>query len=294
MLPSYLHEIGQTPLLTAQEEAELSRLVGEGSDEARNRMIAANLRLVVTIAREFDKRLLPFSDLISEGNLGLIKAVERFRPDRGARFGTYAAWWIRQSMQRAIDQQAHTIRLSASARGKLLKLRRIAHSMADDLGREPTDDELAGEVGMEAESVRHLRTIGAPTASMDAQVWTEGGGTLGDSMVDDSAEDPSEALSGKDLGGEALSLLGMLKPKEYEIIVRRFGLEGHTPMSLEQVGREIGRTRERVRQIQDEGLARMRRAFQRRQALRFLEVSPPAGPRWEGSSNPQFAEARAA
>jgi len=294
MLPSYLHEIGRVPLLTAQEEAELSRLVGEGSDEARNRMIAANLRLVVTIAREFDKRLLPFSDLISEGNLGLIKAVERFRPDRGARFGTYAAWWIRQSMQRAIDQQAHTIRLSASARGKLLKLRRIAHSMADDLGREPTDDELAGEVGMEAESVRHLRTIGAPTASMDAQVWTEGGGTLGDSMVDDSAEDPSEALSGKDLGGEALSLLGMLKPKEYEIIVRRFGLEGHTPMSLEQVGREIGRTRERVRQIQDEGLARMRRAFQRRQALRFLEVSPPAGPRWEGSSNPQFAEARAA
>lgn len=294
MLPSYLHEIGQTPLLTAQEEAELSRLVGEGSDEARNRMIAANLRLVVTIAREFDKRLLPFSDLISEGNLGLIKAVERFRPDRGARFGTYAAWWIRQGMQRAIDQQAHTIRLSASARSKLLKLRRIAHGMADDLGREPTDDELAGEVGMEAGAVRHLRAVGAPAASMDAQVWTEGGGTLGDSMVDDSAEDPSEALSGKDLGGEALSLLGMLKPKEYEIIVRRFGLEGHTPMSLEQVGREIGRTRERVRQIQDEGLARMRRAFQRRQALRFLEVSPPAGPRWEGSSNPQFAEARAA
>lgn len=294
MLPSYLHEIGQLPLLSAQEEADLSRRVHLGSAEARNRMIASNLRLVVTIAREFDKRLLPFPDLISEGNLGLIKAVERYRPDRGARFGTYAAWWIRQSMQRAIDQQAHTIRLSASARGKLLKLRRIAHSMADDLGREPTDDELAGEVGMEAESVRHLRTVGAPTASMDAQVWTEGGGTLGDSMVDDSAEDPSEALSGKDLGGEALSLLGMLKPKECEIIVRRFGLEGHKPMSLEEVGREIGRTRERVRQIQDEGLARMRRAFQRRQALRFLEVSPLASPRWEGASNPQFAEARAA
>lgn len=294
MLPSYLHEIGQVPLLSAQEEADLSRQVQLGSEEARNRMIASNLRLVVTIAREFDKRLLPFPDLISEGNLGLIKAVERYRADRGARFGTYAAWWIRQSMQRAIDQQAHTIRLSASARGKLLKLRRIAHGMADDLGREPTDDELAGEVGMEAESVRHLRAVGAPTASMDAQVWTEGGGTLGDSMVDDSAEDPLEALSGKDLGGEALSLLGMLKPKEYEIIVRRFGLEGHTPMSLGEVGREIGRTRERVRQIQDEGLARMRRAFQRRQALRFLEVSPPSAPRWEGASNPQFAEACAA
>lgn len=294
MLPSYLHEIGQIPLLTAQEEAELSRLVGEGSDEARNRMIATNLRLVVTIAREFDKRLLPFADLLSEGNLGLIKAVERFRPDRGARFGTYAAWWIRQGMQRAIDQQAHTVRLSASARSKLLKLCRIAHGMADDLGREPTDDELAGEVGMEAGAVRHLRAVGAPAASMDAQVWTEGGGTLGDSMVDDSAEDPLEALSGKDLGGEALSLLGVLKPKEYEIIVRRFGLEGHAPMSLEEVGREIGRTRERVRQIQDEGLARMRRAFQRRQTLRFLEVSPLAAPRWERASSTALAEARAA
>jgi len=281
MLPSYFHEIGRIPLLTAEEEVELSLRVQAGCEEARNRMIAANLRLVVRIAGEFNNLGLPMADLISEGNLGLIKAVEKFRPFKGSKFSSYASWWIRQSIHRALGDQAHAIRLSPLAVSKLSRLRRIAHIMTDSLGREPTDDELAEELGIDSSSVQHLKNVGARPASMDAVVSEDGGTTFGSLIVDESAEDPLEALSGKDLGVEAAELVGLLKTRERAVVVRRFGLDGHRAMTLEDIGMELGCTRERVRQIQDEGLKRMRRAFARRQALQFLNVAlnPSPAPR---------------
>lgn len=281
MLPSYFHEIGQIPLLTAEEEVELSLRVQEGCEEARNRMIAANLRLVVRIAGEFGNFGLPMADLISEGNLGLIKAVEKFRPFKGSKFSSYASWWIRQAIHRALGDQLHTIRLSPVAVNKLARLRRVSRVMADALGREPTDDELAEELGLDSAAVQHLKNVGARPASMDAVVSEDGGATLGSLIVDESAEDPLEALSGKDLGVEASELVDALKMRERAIIVRRFGLEGHRMMTLEEIGAEMGCTRERVRQIQDEALRRMRRAFSRRRALQFLNVAlnPPPSPR---------------
>ena len=281
MLPSYFHEIGRIPLLTAEEEVELSLRVQAGCEEARNRMIAANLRLVVRIAGEFNNLGLPMADLISEGNLGLIKAVEKFRPFKGSKFSSYASWWIRQAIHRALGDQSHAIRLSPLAVSKLSRLRRIAHIMTDSLGREPTDDELAEELGIDSSSVQHLKNVGARPASMDAVVSEDGGTTFGSLIVDESAEDPLEVLSGKDLGVEAVELLDRLKAKQRAVVVRRFGLEGHRAMTLEDIGMELGCTRERVRQIQDEALRRMRRAFTRRQALQFLNVvlNPPPAPR---------------
>ena len=281
MLPSYFHEIGRIPLLTAEEEVELSLRVQAGCEEARNRMIAANLRLVVRIAGEFNNLGLPMADLISEGNLGLIKAVEKFRPFKGSKFSSYASWWIRQSIHRALGDQSHAIRLSPLAVSKLSRLRRIAHIMTDSLGREPTDDELAEELGIDSSAVQHLKNVGARPASMDALVSEDGGTTFGSLIVDESAEDPLEVLSGKDLGVEALELLDRLKAKQRAVVVRRFGLEGHRAMTLEDIGKELGCTRERVRQLQDEALRQMRRAFARRQALQFLNVvlNPPPAPR---------------
>lgn len=281
MLPSYFHEIGKIPLLTAEEETDLSLRVQAGCEVARNRMIAANLRLVVRIAAEFSNFGLPVADLISEGNLGLIKAVEKFRPHKGSKFSSYASWWIRQAIHRALAEQSHAIRLTPLAMSKLAKLRRVAHGMAGAMGREPTDEELAEELGMEAASVLHLKSVSARPASMDAVISEDGGATLGSLLVDESAVDPLSTLSGKDLGIEAAELLGTLKSREREVVVRRFGLDGHRAMTLEEIGSELGCTRERVRQIQDVALKRMRRAFGRRQSLQFLQVvrvAPRQGP----------------
>jgi RNA polymerase primary sigma factor len=278
MLPSYFHEIGKIPLLTAAEEVELSELVQAGCEAARHRMIAANLRLVVRIAGEFSHLDLPMGDIISEGNLGLIKAVERFRGSRGSRFATYASWWIRQAMHRALAEQGHAMRLTPLAMSKLTKLRRAAHALADEMGREPTDDELAEELGMSFSAVEHLRNVTARPASMDATVAEDGGATFGSLLADETAEDPHEVLSGKDAGLEAVELLAVLKPRERQVLVRRFGLEGHRAMKLEDIGRELGCTRERVRQMQDDALKRLRRAFAQRRAHQFLRVVPVPAP----------------
>jgi RNA polymerase primary sigma factor len=221
------------------------------------------------------------ADLISEGNLGLIKAVEKFRPFKGSKFSSYASWWIRQSIHRALGDQGHAIRLSPLAVSKLSRLRRVAHMMTDSLGREPTDDELAEELGLDSSSVQHLKNVGARPASMDAVVSEDGGTTFGSLIVDESAEDPLEVLSGKDLGVEAAELLEGLKARERAVVVRRFGLEGHRMMTLEEIGCELGCTRERVRQLQEDALKRMRRAFTRRQSLQFLNVvlNPSPAPR---------------
>ena len=275
MLPIYFHEIGKIPLLTAAEEIELALRIQAGCEAARQRMIAANLRLVAKIAGEFVNLGVPLDDLISEGNLGLIKAVERFRSDKGGRFATYASWWIRQSIHRALGTQGYTIRLTPVAMGKLAKLRRVAHGMSAALVREPTDDELAEELGMDAGSLGRLKSAASRPASMDALIGDEGSATLGSLLVDETAEDPLASLSGKDLCVEADELLALLPPKERRVIARRFGLDGYQPMTLEVISTELGCTRERVRQIQDDALKRMRRAYSRRQALQFLQVTPP-------------------
>jgi RNA polymerase primary sigma factor len=235
MLPSYFHEIGKIPLLTAEEEVELSRRVQDGCEEARQRMIVSNLRLVVRIAGEFGKFGVPLSDLISEGNLGLIKAVEKFRPHKGSRFCSYASWWIRQAIHRALAEQGHAIRLTPLAMGKLNKLRRVAHGMMSALGREPTDNELAEELGLDVYAVQSLKSVATRPASMDAALGDDGGTTLGSTLVDESAEDPLEALSGKDLGVEVDELLAELKVREREVVVRRFGLQGHHAATLEDL-----------------------------------------------------------
>jgi RNA polymerase primary sigma factor len=279
MLPNYFHEIGKVPLLTAEEEVELSRRVQRGCEEARNRMIAANLRLVVKIAAEFNSLGLPVGDLISEGNLGLIHAVGKFSPTKGARFSTYASWWIRHAMHRSLGDQTYAMRLTSLARAKLSKLRRAAHGITLRLGREPTDDELADELGMETAAVEHLKNVAARPASMEA-VFEESGMTFGSLLADENADNPHEVLGGKDHGVEATELLAILPPREREVIVWRFGLEGHHPMTLEEISRRLGRTRERVRQIQEQALKRLRRAFARRKALTFVPTAlAPTTPR---------------
>jgi len=278
MLANYFHEIGKIPLLTAAEEGELSLRVQRGCEEARDRMIAANLRLVVKIAAEFSNLGLPVGDLISEGNLGLIRAVKKFRPTKGARFSSYASWWIRQAMHRSLGDQTYAVRLTPLACAKLAKLRRAAHGVALALGREPTDDELADELGLEAAAVEHLKNVAARPASMDA-VSEENGTTFGSLLADEKTDDPLEVLCGKDHVAQAAELLAILPPREREVIVWRFGLEGHYPMTLEEVSGRLGRTRERVRQIQEQALKRMRRAFSRRKALTFVPSAlVPAGP----------------
>jgi len=272
MLPSYFHEIGKIPLLTAEEEVEIAQRVQAGCEEARNRMITANLRLVVRISGEFAHSGLPMADLVSEGNLGLIKAVERFRPHKGSKFSSYAAWWIRQSMVRAVGEQRSSIQLNPAVVRKVSKLRAVAGTMAEALGREPTDDELSEELGLDAGSVERLKSVGSRPASIDAVVSDDSGTTVGSLIVDHAAEDPHEAVSDKDLGEEAMHLLVFLDAKERMVIVRRYGLEGSDACTLAQLGAELGCTRERVRQIQDAALKRMRQAFARRQAGRFLEV----------------------
>lgn len=274
MLPSYFHQIGQIPLLSTEEEVTLSERVQAGCEMARQQMIAANLRLVAKIAGEFAQRGVPLDDLISEGNLGLIRAVEKFRPQKGSKFSSYAAWWIRQAIHRALGEQNHAIRLNPLAMSKLCKLRRVAQSMSEALGREPTDEELSDELGLEATAVTRLKNVGARPASIDSLLSAEGGATLGSVLVDENAEDPLAVLSGKDLQVEAGELLAVLKSRERAVVARRFGLDGHQPMTFELIGAELGCTRERVRQIQDDALKRMRRSFSRRQSRQFLQVAP--------------------
>ena len=274
MLTSYFHEICQVPLLSAEEEVTLAERVQAGCEAARHRMITANLRLVAKIAGEFVQRGVPLDDIISEGNLGLIRAVEKFRPHKGSKFSSYAAWWIRQSINRALGEQNHAVQLNPVAMSKLSKLRRVAQSMSAALGREPTDEELSEELGLDATAVTHLKNVGARPASMDSPLSGEGGATLGSVLVDENAEDPLAVLSGKDLQVEAGELMAVLKSRERAVVARRFGLDGHQPMTFEVIGAELGCTRERARQIQDDALKRMRRTFSRRQSRQFLQVVP--------------------
>jgi RNA polymerase primary sigma factor len=263
-LKVYLREISRTPLLTPEEEVKLARRIKRGDKDARTHMIKANLRLVVKIAQDYSGYGLPISDLISEGNIGLMKAVERFDPKKGGKLSTYAAWWIKQSIKRALANQSKTIRLPVHMVDKIAKMRRIQTILAEALGREPTDEELADEVGLPRRKLAMLRQASQRPTSLDAPI-NEGEATeYGEIIGDDRAEDPLESLSEKNLQGELGGLLDVLDKRERRIIDERFGLTGKTPMTLEEVGREFGVTRERIRQLQNVALTKMRKALRRK------------------------------
>src|ERR1700720_3682046 len=224
-LNRYLQEIGRIPLLTPQQEVELAGKIKNGDAAARERMINANLRLVVTIARDYVNLGLPLLDLISEGNIGLTKAVERFDPTKGAKLSTYAMWWIKQSIKRALANQSKTIRLPVHLVDKVAKMRRVALQMSDELGREPTDDELGEEIGIAAEKVARLKSLGIRPASLDAPIGDDDSTEFGAVIGDEGAQTPFEFLRDKNLRGEVDGLIAVLDSREKKIISQRFGLD---------------------------------------------------------------------
>jgi RNA polymerase primary sigma factor len=261
----YLREIARFPLLTVEEEVKLARKIKRGDAKARAHMVRANLRLVVKIARDYQGLGLPLLDLISEGNIGLMKAVERFDPKKGGKLSTYAAWWIKQSIKRALANQSKTIRLPVHLVDKISKIRRVAVQMSEELGREPTDDELAEEIGMVASKVSQLKTAAIRPASLDAPIGDDDSTEFGEIVGDAEAQDPFELLRDKDLRDEVGDLLDVLDERERKIINARFGLDGSKAKTLEEVGQKFGVTRERIRQLQNIALHKMRRALSKKE-----------------------------
>jgi len=259
----YLREIGQVPLLTPKDEIRLAARIKKGDKEARAQMIKANLRLVVKIAHDYSNLGLPLLDLISEGNIGLMKAVERFDPKKGGKLSTYAAWWIKQSIKRALANQAKTIRLPVHLVDKISKMKRAAHNLSEKLGREPTDEELATKLDMPVAKVAHLRTISIRPASLDAPIGEDEDTQFGEIVGDETAADPFEMLRDKTLREDIRELIEELDPREAEILTLRFGLDGNKPLTLEQVGKKFKVTRERIRQIQNIALAKLRRLMEK-------------------------------
>ena len=270
----YLREISQVPLLTPQEEVKLAAQIKRGNKKAREKMIKANLRLVVKIAHDFGNYGLPLLDLVSEGNIGLMKAVERFDPKKGGKLSTYASWWIKQSIKRALANQSKTIRLPVHLVDKIGKIRRVAAQMTEELGREPSTEELAEELGLPPAKVAHLKNVAVRPASLDAKINADDDTAFGDLVGDERAEDPFEALRDKDLREEVGDLLEVLDPRERKIISFRFGLGGGKERTLEEVGRKFGVTRERIRQLQNIALQKMRKALRKREELKFPEPQP--------------------
>ena len=225
-LKIYLREIGKTDLLTPEQEVELAERIKRGDPEARSHMIRANLRLVVKIAQDYANYGLPLLDLISEGNIGLMKAVERFDPNKGGKLSTYAAWWIKQSIKRALANQSKTIRLPVHMVDKISKMRRVAMAMSEELGREPTDDELSEEIGIDRAKLSQLKVASMRPASLDAPISEDDSTEFGEIVGDENALTPFELLSHKNMHGQLDGLLTVLDARELKIIEARFGLSG--------------------------------------------------------------------
>ena len=257
----YLREIGQIPLLTIEQEIELAAKIKNGDNVARSLMIRSNLRLVVKIAHDYANLGLPLLDLISEGNIGLMKAVERFDPAKGGKLSTYAAWWIKQSIKRALANQSKTIRLPVHLVDKISKMRRVAMQMSEELGREPT----AEEVGLAAGKISQLKIVSIRPASLDAPISEDDSTEFGEIVGDLEALTPFEQLRDQNLRDEVGDLLGVLDDREKKIIFSRFGLDGGKAKTLEEVGKKFGVTRERIRQLQNIALMKLRRALQKKE-----------------------------
>ncbi len=259
----YLNEIGFSPLLTPQEEVHFARLAMKGDEQGRKRMIESNLRLVVKIARRYVNRGLSLLDLIEEGNLGLIRAVEKFDPERGFRFSTYATWWIRQTIERAIMNQTRTIRLPIHVVKELNVYLRAARELTQKLDHEPTADEIAELLDKPIEDVKRMLGLNERVTSVDTPLGPDSDKSLLDTIPDQRVSDPAELLQDHDLRSSIDAWLDELSDKQREVLARRFGLRGFEAATLEEVGREIGLTRERVRQIQVEALRRLREIMER-------------------------------
>lgn len=259
----YLNEIGYSPLLSAEEEVHFARQAQAGSEAARQRMIESNLRLVVKIARRYMNRGMAFLDLIEEGNLGLIRAVEKFDPERGFRFSTYATWWIRQTIERAIMNQTRTIRLPIHVIKDINQCLRTARRLAHTLDHEPSADEIAREMGRPIKEVQRMLGLNEGTTSVDTPIGREGDRVLLDAIPDDNNPDPSALLQEGDVYRHMETWLNQLSEKQHAVVVRRFGLQGYERATLEEVGRAIGVTRERVRQIQLDALRQLREHMER-------------------------------
>jgi RNA polymerase primary sigma factor len=264
----YLREVGQTKLLTLAEENELAARIKKGDKKARERMIKANLRLVVKIAREYEDYGMPLLDLINEGNIGLMKAVERFDPAKGAKLSTYSAWWIKQAIKRALANQSKTIRLPVHVVDKLFHMRQASVKLQEVLGREPTDEELGDELGLSGKKVAQLRTAAIRPASLEAPLGDDETSRIADVVKDETADDPYEQLEDKTNTSMLRELIATLDPREAEILRYRFGLDGANERTLEEVGAKFGVTRERIRQIQNVALAKLRKQIEKLESAR--------------------------
>ena len=265
----YLREIGRTPLLTPQEEIELARRIKRGDKKAREHMIKANLRLVVKIARDYEGYGLPLLDLINEGNIGLMKGVERFDPKKGAKLSTYAAWWIKQAIKRALANQSKTIRLPVHVVDKLFHLRRAAAKLEEVLGREATDDELAEELDYPVARVKMLRRAAIRPTSLEAPIGDDETNRVADVVKDESADTPYEQLEEKTNSALVHEMVGTLDSREQAILRQRFGLDGDERKTLEQIGEQFGVTRERIRQIEEIALKKLRKRIQDLDTVQF-------------------------
>jgi len=261
----YLREIGQIALLTREDEVRLAKRIKRGDQAARQHMITANLRLVVKIAHDYSNCGLPLLDLISEGNIGLMKAVDRFDPAKGGKLSTYAAWWIKQSIKRALANQSKTIRLPVHLVDKIARLRRISMQLAEEFGREPTDEELAEELNITPAKVAQLRTAAIRPASLDATVsQDEDSATLGEIVKDESALTPYDLMQNSNLRKTVMDQLPLLEDRERKIIALRFGLDGKKELTLEEIGKKFKVTRERIRQLQNIGLRKILKAIEKK------------------------------
>ena len=259
----YLREIGQVKLLTPQEEIELAAKIKKGDKKAREHMIKANLRLVVKIARDYEGIGLPLLDLISEGNIGLMKAVERFDPAKGGKLSTYGSWWIKQSIKRALANQSKTIRLPVHLVDKISKMRRVAMQLQEEFGREPTDEELAEELQTTASRIAQMRMASIRPASLDAPIGDDDSNSFSEVVQDENAIDPYEMLEDKTVTGMLEDMVKKLDPREATILRFRFGLDGGSERTLEEVGEKFNVTRERVRQIQNIALRTLRKMIEK-------------------------------
>ncbi len=266
----YLKEIGKVPLLTADEEIELATRMSEGDEEAKRRMAEANLRLVVSIAKRYVGRGMLFLDLIQEGNLGLIKAVEKFDYTKGYKFSTYATWWIRQAITRAIADQARTIRIPVHMVETINKVIRVSRQLLQELGHDPSAEEIAKEMGMPVEKVRDILKIAQEPVSLETPIGEEEDSHLGDFIPDEDASEPSEAASFSLLKEQLMEVLDTLTPREKKVLELRFGIVDGRTRTLEEVGKEFNVTRERIRQIEAKALRKLRHPSRSRKLKDFL------------------------
>ena len=267
----YLKEIGRVPLLNAQQEVELAQRIEQGDESAAKQLAEANLRLVVSIARRYVGRGMHFLDLIQEGNLGLMKAVEKFDYRKGFKFSTYATWWIRQAISRAIADQARTIRIPVHMVETINRLVRTQRQLLQDLGREPTAEEIADEMDVSADRVREIMKVAQEPVSLETPIGDEGDSHLADFIEDEDAESPADAASYLLLREQIGEVLGTMTPREQKVLELRFGLEDGRARTLEEVGHAFGVTRERIRQIEAKALRKLRHPSRAKQLKDFLE-----------------------